>query len=109
MQLRLKEYRTARGVTQGQLAQAVGVTTAAVGKWERGDNQLKLSDAAAVADLLGCSLDELAGRTPPDDPGRGGVDAAWAALGPAGREKLADYARLLVQDELAAREGGAAE
>ena len=32
----IKKYRTAKGITQEQLGELVGVTTQAVSKWERG-------------------------------------------------------------------------
>ena len=32
----IKKYRTAKGLTQEQLGELVGVTTQAVSKWERG-------------------------------------------------------------------------
>jgi hypothetical protein len=57
-----------------------------------------------MAALLGCGVDELEERLSQDDPGRTQINLVWAALGPANREKLVDYARLLVMDERAARE-----
>ena len=50
----LKERRTQQGLTQAALAEQVGVSTAAVSKWERGQclpDIAKLEDLAAVLDL----------------------------------------------------------
>ncbi len=103
MQLRLKELRTAQGLTQKQLAQAAGVQTAAVGKWERGENQLKLAEAAAIADQLGYTIDELIGRTPRElsyeSRQHEHLETSWASLNQTGKAKLLEYARLLTMDE----------
>ena len=50
----LKERRTQQGLTQAALAEQVGVSTAAVSKWERGQclpDIAKLEDLAAALDL----------------------------------------------------------
>lgn len=60
----LKERRTARGLTQAVLAEQLGVTTAAVSKWERGQclpDIAKFDDLAAILDvsileLFNCEL-----------------------------------------------------
>jgi transcriptional regulator with XRE-family HTH domain len=102
MQLRLREYRTARGLTQGDVARAVGVTTAAVGKWERGENQLKVGEAATIADLLSCSVDDLIGRGPRELAYEARqheeLERAWSVLNLDGRGKLLAHARLLALD-----------
>lgn len=57
----IKKYRSAKGITQEQLGQLVGVTTQAVSKWERGGTP----DAELLPDLsqvLGVSIDALFGR-----------------------------------------------
>src|SRR5262249_10252851 len=61
---RLKELRERAGLTQEALARAADVGTDAVRKWERGKRTPMLDRAARLADVLGCTLDELAGRTP---------------------------------------------
>lgn len=57
----IKKYRMAKGVTQEQLGQLVGVTTQAVSKWECGGTP----DAELLpnlSDALGVSIDALFGR-----------------------------------------------
>ncbi len=57
----LKQIRREKGITQEQLADAVGVSAQAVSKWEQGS----FPDASllpAAADFLGVKIDELFGR-----------------------------------------------
>ena len=77
LDLRIKEMRRARGMSQAVLASSIGSTLRKVSAWERGETQLQLEDAARIADVFGCTLDELAGREWP--PGRG--DPMHAELG----------------------------
>lgn len=56
----IKKYRTAKGITQEQLGQLVGVTTQAVSKWERGgtpDAEL----LPRLSQVLSVSIDALFG------------------------------------------------
>lgn len=62
MDLQLRALRRAHDMTQGELAAAIGTTLRVVSTWERGETALSLEDAVRIADVLGCSLDELAGR-----------------------------------------------
>ena len=59
---RLRGMRCERRLTQAELASRAGVNRAMVWNWEHGINYPTLSNAMAVADALGCSLDQLAGR-----------------------------------------------
>lgn len=65
--LRLRELRKASGVRVQEIADACGVKPDAVMRWEREENQLKVSDACKIANVLGCTLNELVGL-PPDAP-----------------------------------------
>lgn len=51
--------RTAKGLTQEQLAEAVGVSRQTIAKWESGETAPDLEHAAALAEALGTSLDGL--------------------------------------------------
>ena len=56
---KIKELRLARGITQEQLANAVGISFQAVSKWE---NEVTLPDIAlapTLANYFGVSMDEL--------------------------------------------------
>ena len=57
---RLREMRERAGMTQAQLGALVGITNAAISKFERGKNP-SFSRATDIAIALGCTLDELAG------------------------------------------------
>lgn len=57
----ISELRKANSMTQEQLAEALGVTFAAVSKWERGAATPELNLIAEMADLFGVSLDALVG------------------------------------------------
>lgn len=60
----IKELRVAAGLTQGQLAELVGVSQPAVTYWESGESIPSLANLRAMAGLFGCTLDELT-REPP--------------------------------------------
>ena len=62
---RLRFLRTQRGLTQQQLAQALGVSKSSVNMYERGEREPGLETLAAMADLFEVDLDELTGRTQP--------------------------------------------
>lgn len=62
MELRLKNIRTEKNVTQEEIAKRIGVTKAYICRVEKGTRDINLSLAADIADYLGVSLDELAGR-----------------------------------------------
>lgn len=65
---RLVQLRKARGMSQEELAEKVGVSRQAVSKWETGDAQPDYVKLMALADALGVSLDDLCGREPPSAP-----------------------------------------
>ena len=52
-------YRRRAGMTQEALAEALGVSRQAVGKWEAGASYPETEKLPALADVLGCSLDAL--------------------------------------------------
>ena len=60
---RLRELRTARGISQEALAAAAGASKATIQNWENQRRSPSLRDAARIADVLQVSLDELAGRS----------------------------------------------
>ena len=62
MEIRLKDVRESRNVTQEAVAQHIGVTQQFISRVEKGTKQISLDLASDVADYLGVSLDEIAGR-----------------------------------------------
>ena len=64
----LQHLRKRAGLKQGEMAERLGVNNRTYGAWERGEAMINLAQACACADVLGCSVDELAGRSwPPRD------------------------------------------
>jgi transcriptional regulator with XRE-family HTH domain len=68
---RIFELRKRAKLSQEALARAAGVGLGAVRFWEKGKRTPGLTLAARLADALGCSLDELAGRQAPRKKGGG--------------------------------------
>lgn len=62
MELNLREIRKKKGLTQNELALAVGATKRQIGAWERGENDLPMDFALSIADTLGCTVDDIARR-----------------------------------------------
>ena len=60
--LRLRQLRNFRGVTQAQLAEAIGVTDRACRRYEAGENEPTLSVIQGIADYFDVSADYLMGR-----------------------------------------------
>lgn len=61
-ELKLKEIRKAKGLTQGELAKMVGLTLRVISSYERGETEVPLYVAFDICDALGCTVNELAGR-----------------------------------------------
>ena len=51
--------RMAAGMTQAQLAEAIGVKPQQVGNWERGERNPKLDALERIASACGCSVQDL--------------------------------------------------
>jgi transcriptional regulator with XRE-family HTH domain len=68
---RLRELRTERGMSQEALAAAAGASKATIQNWEAQRRSPSLRDACKVADALGVSLDDLAGRPAATAPAEG--------------------------------------
>lgn len=65
---RLKELRSEAGVSMEQLAQALGVSNAAICKWENGIAEPKVTYLIRLADYFECTVDYIVGKT--DDFGK---------------------------------------
>ena len=64
--------RKANGLTQEQLASALGISFQAVSKWETGNSCPDISTLPLLADLFSVTVDQLIGRVPlmglPEEP-----------------------------------------
>lgn len=93
MGLQLKAMRRARKMTQEELASMIGQTARVVGSWERGESALPIDDAARIADVFDCSLDELAGRdwhpsSDYTDPRQAELNRCWESLDPERQDRI---------------------
>ncbi len=64
LELRIREKRTERGISQKDLASHLGVTQGAVMKWETGRCLPALDTAFRIAEALGCRIDDLIKKSP---------------------------------------------
>lgn len=82
----LTALRKQAGYTQETLAEALGVSRQAVGKWESGQGLPEAATLLDLADLLGCSLDQLMrqpleeGAAAPKEEGTEDAAAHWAVF-----------------------------
>lgn len=91
MKLQLMRLRKEAGYkNRDDFAAALGINPLTYKGWETGRTRLKLEDACDIADLLRCSLDELAGRdfAPAEysDPRQRVMNAAFEGMNDAGKE-----------------------
>ena len=107
MNLQLKRLRKQAGFkTQGDLAAALGIPERRYASWERGEVAMSLEQAIMVCELLGCTLDELAGRDWPkstakeakEDTQRSSLDQFYSSMNDAGRAMLFNLAKSLKND-----------
>lgn len=88
----LVSLRTAHRLTQEEVASHLGITKAAVSKWECGQSMPDISMLPLIAELYGVSIDELFGRA--DDVTQDEADAIYLkALGLLGEDRASglDY------------------
>lgn len=61
--IKLRDFRKACGLTQQQLADAVGVLNVSISNYERGTQMPDLTTLTKIADTLHVTTDELLGRS----------------------------------------------
>src|SRR6187401_2564258 len=71
--LRLRELRTAAGLSQLVLAQRTGISQSSISAWEAGINVPLITQAAKIAEALGVDIGEMVKptATEPNAPKRG--------------------------------------
>lgn len=62
----LRFLRERANISVKALAEGMGVTPQAVGKWERGESSPRSEQLPNLADLIGCTIDDLFGRDTQD-------------------------------------------
>ncbi|HEY2708121.1 MAG TPA: helix-turn-helix transcriptional regulator [Caulobacteraceae bacterium] len=65
---RIRERRRTLGMSQGDLARALGITFQQVQKYERGANRVSFSRLMAIVDALQCHLTDLTEGLDPTRP-----------------------------------------
>ncbi len=76
----LPELRKRAGYTQETLAEALGVSRQAVGKWESGQGLPEAATLLELADLLGCTLDQLMRQPLEETAPEDGSAEQWAVF-----------------------------
>lgn len=56
---RFKAFRLSNGLTQKDVADALGINQVSVWQWENGETMPRAKLLPAIADLFGCRIDEL--------------------------------------------------
>lgn len=87
----LKRAIEVRGLTSTQVADTLGVARQSVSAWLNDRAVPPLYRLADLADLLGCSTDELLGRETPED---NFVSRVYRALNDEGRRSLEEQAQM---------------
>lgn len=64
MSLSIGIYRKKAGLTQAELGRRLGVATHTVWRWENGSRHPDIQTAVKIAEILGCTLDELSAQNP---------------------------------------------
>lgn len=62
--LKIQAYREAAGMNKTELAKKMGVSIPTVSRWESGEDYPAGPRLPILAKTLGCTIDELFGRTP---------------------------------------------
>lgn len=55
----VKSYRRFHNMTQSDMANVLGISTMSYCRKENGEREFKLSEAKTIADLFGCTIEEI--------------------------------------------------
>ena len=98
--IKLKELREARGISQQELADDIGVSPSAVGMWESGRREPRtLEQLGKIANYFGVSADYLLGQKEQEKPtpvAEGGLTAEFIRL----YEQLSDEEKAFVVKQM---------
>ena len=57
--MKIKQLREGRNYNQNDLAEVLGVDRSAIAKWETGESFPRTDKLPKLAEILGCSIDDL--------------------------------------------------
>ena len=116
MKLQLMRLRKEAGYKNRKtIADELGISERKYKSWETGEVKLTLADACDIADLLHCTLDELAGRdfhpAAYSDPRQQALNHSYSLLDEKSKGDLAGIASTFTADpsRLASKSGRGAE
>ena len=98
MEVQLEKLRKLAGINQTEMAEKLDVKVATYRSWEKGKRMLSLKQAYDCAVILGCSIDAIAGYTPPvsyADPDQAALNGYWESMNAKGRAALLNSAELM--------------
>lgn len=99
MNLQMKRIRESKGLSQQYVADLIDVPVRRYGSWEREERKMNFEDACRIADVLECTLDELAGREWKGegfaDPDKNALVGYYDCMNTSGRSALVESARLM--------------
>ena len=100
--IRIKEVREAKNLTQFDLANASGLSQAAISQYEAGNIALELLPIIRLCDGLGCTVDYLIGRDVEygGDSLRGRLFTAFSKMSAEGQGMSVDMMEFLVKDKV---------
>lgn len=100
----IKEARLAKGMTQEELAEKVGVKKSAVAKWENGRvSEIRRSNLKMLADALGLPPTKLLGDIEADPVGVA-QELADIYLNPELREMISEFQKLSSEKQAQVKE-----
>lgn len=98
MELQLQRLRKLAGLSQQDMADALGIKKRTYGSWERQEVALSLEQAYRCALLLNCSTDDIAGLERPvsyTDPEQRALNGYYESMNAGGRSAMVETARLM--------------
>lgn len=116
MDLQLKRLRKEAGYkSRSAFAEKLGTNERNIKAWELGETRLSLAQACDIADLLHCTLDELAGRdfqpAAYSDPRQQALNHSYSLLDERSKGELSGLAATMTADpsRLASKSGQGSE
>lgn len=91
MENQLRRLRKARGQSQQEVANQLGIKVSRYGSWERGERMLNAAQLVDCARVLDCSTDEILGleiQTEFSDPREAELHRVWQGLDKERQDRL---------------------